>query len=59
LHTGKLPSVAMTGDIMKKTLFFICMVLTLSLTACGKDENHSSALGEKLGESIEKILGVK
>ena len=29
------------------------------ITACGKDENHSSALGEKLGESIEKILGVK
>ena len=29
------------------------------ITACGKDKNHSSALGEKLGESIEKILGVK
>ena len=29
------------------------------ITACGKAGNHSSALGEKLGESIEKILGVK
>ena len=27
------------------------------ISACGKDENHSSTLGEKLGESTEKILG--
>lgn len=29
------------------------------VTSCGKDENHASALGEQLGEAIEKILGIK
>ena len=32
-----------TGDIMKKTLFLICMMLALTLTACAANEGGQTA----------------